>query len=180
VLSDDQNIMRAVQAWWDNNKTSIPLSQLDQYQVEACIRVTEYPFVKETNTIEQKIIRDADLMQMLEPEWYDHVILGLQAEFKARGINYSLQQILYGNIEFLMKHIPAGLFTVWAKEKFCTPLFGQRLQECVSRAKELDREDEMDNLIGQLGSIQNLIACPELTDAEKLQHIDEIVGLVLG
>lgn len=65
------------------------------------IRVTRYPFNVEPVTIQQKIIRDCDLMQMFEPAWFEHVIEGLIAEFANKGMNLSLEQMLVGQIEFL-------------------------------------------------------------------------------
>lgn len=122
--SDAENINVAVSNLRSVTETYSPM---DLHQMLETIRVTQYPFVHTPKTIEQKIIRDADLMQILEPEWYEHVILGLQAEFKAGGKNYSLNEMLKGQMTFLDEHIPTNLFTQWAKDKFDTRfVYGDR------------------------------------------------------
>jgi hypothetical protein len=116
---------------------------MDLNQMLETVRVTQYPFIHTPKTIEQKIIRDADLMQILEPEWFDHVILGLQAEFKAGGKDYTLEEMLKGQLAFLKEHIPHNLFTQWAKNKFVQPLnggwptkvYGERMNEIMEKMK---------------------------------------------
>jgi hypothetical protein len=112
--SDTMNVRRAIHAFY----TDCPrdLTSLQTKQVEACIAVTEYPFVTEPCTIEQKIIRDADLLQILELEWYEHVVLGLRAEFKVGGKDYSIKDMLQGQLNFLNEYVPNKLYTEWAKE----------------------------------------------------------------
>jgi len=115
---------------------------LDVYQMRETIRVTQYPFIYTPKTIEQKIIRDVDLMQILEPEWYEHVILGLQAEFKRGGRDYSHRQMLTGQLDFLDKHIPNELFTSWGRAKFDGPRYKDRLEK-INRMLDAPLKDEV-------------------------------------
>ena len=113
--SDAENITRAIEGFRSFNNHH---ATLDGYQIEHTIQVTQYPFVHEPKTLEQMIIRDADLMQILEPEWFEHVIIGLQNEFRHGGKIYSLDEMLKGQVIFLDEHIPNNLFTGWARRKF--------------------------------------------------------------
>ncbi len=59
---------------------------------------TQYPYIikSEDLTIYQQIIRDADLLQMAEPDWISHVILGLSEE-----MHYPLDALMEGERKFL-------------------------------------------------------------------------------
>jgi hypothetical protein len=131
--TDHQNINIAVA---NLREAAINYNPMDLNQMVETIRVTQYPFIHTPKTIEQKIIRDADLMQVLEPEWYEHVILGLQAEFKAGGKDYTLEEMLQGQMVFLQEHIPTGLFTDWAIGKFMSP-YGWANPEYQKRKDEI-------------------------------------------
>lgn len=50
----------------------------------ANIRVTQFPFILAPQTISQKIIRDADLLQSLEPDRQEVLIGGLRKELEVR------------------------------------------------------------------------------------------------
>lgn len=72
------------------------------------IDATQYPYIIEEKDLNvyQEIIRDADLMQILEPDWITHVILGLCEE-----MHYPLKDLMVGERNFLrnMKfHSPYG------------------------------------------------------------------------
>lgn len=112
-------------------------SNLELKHIRACISVTQFPFDIEPVTIEQKIIRDADLMQILEPEWYEHVILGLQAEMSIKNGPISTQDMLAGQVNFLFDHVPSKLFTEWAKQKFESDVYRCRLEEISDLLREI-------------------------------------------
>ncbi len=69
--------------------------------VEDIIHVTQYPFIHTPTTLAQKVIRDADLLQCYEPAWFEHVILGLRAEFSHRMGDIPVSKMLEGQITFL-------------------------------------------------------------------------------
>lgn len=62
------------------------------------IDATQYPYVLQDHELNvyQSIIRDADLMQILEPDWMSHVILGLCDE-----MHYPLDELMVGEKKFL-------------------------------------------------------------------------------
>lgn len=69
------------------------------YEMEKIIKVTEYPFIHEPNTLLEKIIRDADLMQYLEID-YEVFMKGLGEELnlnitKEQTKNFILSQKTY-------------------------------------------------------------------------------------
>lgn len=108
--TDDKNVSLAIRSF-EFFKDYI---ELDRLQVAATIKITQYPYVDTPVTIEQKIIRDADLMQILEPEWFDHIILGLREEFKNGGREYSVLDMLKGQLTFISG---SEFHTDWGKSK---------------------------------------------------------------
>lgn len=80
---DDVNVQIAiagVQAWYHSNPLNETNVNIDK--VVEIIKATQYPYVipAEDLTIEQKIIRDADLMPSLEVDWINTMIVGLKEE----------------------------------------------------------------------------------------------------
>ena len=58
---------------------------IDEFVVEELINITEYPHTREPDTIKQKIIRDADMSQCYNRNWFMNVITG--ALMKEKGLN---------------------------------------------------------------------------------------------
>lgn len=66
-----------------------------------CIKCTEYPFVVEPYTIEQRIIRDADLMQFRFPNWEDMLLVQLKKEIEiAQCKEITEDEMIAGQREF--------------------------------------------------------------------------------
>lgn len=85
IIHDRHNIEAAIAAVKDffyslENGACPEFNQQDLFNVCRIIACTEFPFAHEPITIEQRIIRDADLLEISEPGWYSHVILGLSEE----------------------------------------------------------------------------------------------------
>ncbi len=74
--------------------------EIPQYTsfMEGLLDATQYPYIIESDklNIYQQIIRDADLLQMVEPDWISHVILGLCEE-----MHYPLDALMIGERKFL-------------------------------------------------------------------------------
>lgn len=82
-LSDSENIAIA------SKKVRDVVRDLPEKRIESIVelvQVTQYPFTKEPSTIEQKCIRDADLLTHLEPD-YDTFLLGLATELSVPPIS---------------------------------------------------------------------------------------------
>lgn len=77
LKNDSENIIRAIEAF---DKFTVE-DNVSNIRIKNTIRATEYPFKNEELDILQKIIRDADVMQWLEPDYTQHVLLGLNGEF---------------------------------------------------------------------------------------------------
>lgn len=85
-LKDSQNIENAIQAFDIFSRNYMNLADRNDVficeQVDALIRVTEFPYVKPNSVTDHfdKIIRDADMMQAFENNWINQTTLGLAAE----------------------------------------------------------------------------------------------------
>lgn len=100
VLPDSSNIQRAVAGWhvWAEN---VNYSNSMRVSVERAIRCTQYPFVIEPSTKEQRILRDADLMSSLEPLGVPMLMHGLRAELAIAGRPMTLQEFADGQLSFI-------------------------------------------------------------------------------
>jgi hypothetical protein len=77
-----QNAIQGVQIWYSSNPLNS--SNINIERVIEIIKATQYPYVikQEDLTLEQSIIRDADLMMPLDSDWLDNLIIGLSTEMK--------------------------------------------------------------------------------------------------
>lgn len=115
------------------------------------IEVTEYPYVRKPYSIEQRIIRDADLMQSRLPTWYDMLITRLGAEITvSRESPVSTSEMIQGQIEFLRS---ATFFTEWARN-IMSPVIADRIRKLSVMVDISTRLDEK-------GLILPLIMKPE-------------------
>jgi peptidyl-tRNA hydrolase len=98
---DDYNIKNAKKGFSDFIKESE--EDVDEKVVYKIIDATEFPYKKESKElgIQEKIIRDADMCQLFEPNRLQFNYLGLQSEM---GIDFSTQlnnqEKFYPNIKF--------------------------------------------------------------------------------
>lgn len=87
----------------------------DLNHVPDIIRVTEYPYVNETFSIEQRIIRDADLMQITFPTSHEMTIIRLGKEM---SVKFSREvtniEMMEGQIKFLKE---IKMMTEWGKQR---------------------------------------------------------------
>lgn len=101
-FSDAVNVKRAIEgfgSWFRNSKRSKDLVLHDT--VVLLIACTEYPWKREPKTQLEKIIRDADLMQMFEPNYVQRAIWGLRPEIeRLHGRTYTVQEFCKGQADF--------------------------------------------------------------------------------
>lgn len=73
--------LNSVNQWYKGSKFT---TEVDIDKVIEIIKATEYPYVIESKdlSIEQAIIRDADLMPSLDTDWLNNMIVGLMKEMK--------------------------------------------------------------------------------------------------
>jgi hypothetical protein len=90
---------------------------IDRFEVANIIRATEYPYVVEPICIEQRIIRDADLMQgFCEETWKEMILIGLRAEMSIKlSKEFSVCEFGNAQIDFLKS---CKTCTEWGHKEF--------------------------------------------------------------
>lgn len=86
-------------------------------------------FPNEPTDLIQQIIRDADLLQISEPNWYDMVIEGIRAELVNGGLTLSEDQMVRGQIDFMKKHFK--FYTEWGKARWNSPVVQTRVAQLI-------------------------------------------------
>lgn len=77
-------------------------SNIDANEVRQFIRITQYPYIEEPICIEQRIIRDADLMQSFRSTWKEMILDGLREEMSIKlKKELSLEEMAQGQVAFL-------------------------------------------------------------------------------
>lgn len=108
---DNVNISRAVSGFLKFSHGSDNQTEVVQH-----IRCTEYPFKIAPVSIEQKILRDSDLVQGLMPDGWDMVMNKLKEELE---VSYRRlitdQEMIAGQLEFMSK---IHFYTDWAEDNF--------------------------------------------------------------
>ena len=117
--ADSTNISRAIWGWRKYDALSnCSLANIDAMEVEHIIKITEYPYTSDPISIEQKIIRDADLMQCLRPTWHEMIIDGLRKELSIKfGKELTEEEMCEGQIKFLDAVKP---HSEWGKDVLIT------------------------------------------------------------
>ena len=103
---DSVNITRAIRAFnryhQSMHAAATRFCDNDLCHVDNIIAVTQYPYIREPFCIEQRIIRDADLLQITLPTWYEMCIVGLGKEQSVKyGREISEHEMIVGQIAFL-------------------------------------------------------------------------------
>lgn len=106
---DADNITLAIDGlveFIDWNKLDIESSGVDEFVIEELINITEYPHIREPYTLKQMIIRDADMSQCYNKNWFLNVITGALMKEKGMTIIDSIDaQIKYiKNIQYYTDH----------------------------------------------------------------------------
>lgn len=112
---DRYNIIAAkngILMWADQNKELIEKSNINIQNVLSIVDATQYPYVlaEEDLTIKQKIIRDADMCQIMQSNWLQQNILGLSEEIGIDPIDFLSKQK-----DFINGIVPR---TTWFKCEF--------------------------------------------------------------
>jgi hypothetical protein len=84
-------------------------------EVTRIIESTEFPPVAAPVTPSERIIRDADMMQIYMPGWREHVMVGLRKEIEvATGKPMSLAEMVRVQVRFMES---VSWHTSWARKK---------------------------------------------------------------
>ena len=95
-----------------------PLTEKELELAIRAIRVTQYPFIHEPMTVTEKIIRDADLMQLYEADvpTMRAQYLGLKAEVEiSRKVTFTQEEYAVGQRAWLDEYVV--WYTAWARKK---------------------------------------------------------------
>lgn len=103
---DFVNIQRAVNHFQEKNAQHNWFTDEESTNIIHLIQSTEFPHKKSsTDTLEQNILRDADLIQVLE----DDAELWIQGLFEEQGLETTYDESIY----FMLSHVE----TEWGKKK---------------------------------------------------------------
>ena len=116
-LPDSENIKAAIAGFnIQNSMVGHPNYIEFATTVPRFISVTEYPYVVVPHCIEEKILRDCDLLSIMYDDWYERVVIGLGQEMCVKaGRVITEREMIEGQLEFLSK---VTMFTDWGKQKF--------------------------------------------------------------
>ena len=94
---DSWNVKKAIETFLEFSKET----HVNNQKIVDIIKATEYPYVITDLSIEQKIIRDADLLQIFEDNYFKQNIVSLGAEMN-KGLKESLEMSLkfYSNLNY--------------------------------------------------------------------------------
>lgn len=87
---------------------------VDKRLVLVCIQVTQYPFNHEPQSELQKVLRDADLLQILEPTWFDDIYCHMYEEFLQGSRPLSFADFCRNEHDFLHA---AKFYSQWWHER---------------------------------------------------------------
>ena len=106
---DSDNItlaIRGLNMFFEWNKLYIESSGVDKSVIEELIKFTEYPHKREPETTKEKIIRDSDMIQCYNRNWFLNVITGALMKEGGMTIQNAINvQIKYiENIHYYTDH----------------------------------------------------------------------------
>lgn len=130
--SDDDNIELAI-GGLGAYCTNSGITQDCREKAASSIRATRFPYITKAETLSQKIIRDADQMQMYMPGWKEQIFTGLRKEIGvAAKKELSLQDMIRLQIEF-MENIRWE--TSWAEQRAKT-----EWPDLIEQVKQMGRD----------------------------------------
>lgn len=74
------------------------------------LQATQYPFAREPLNHYQAVLRDADLLQILEPTWFDDLYINMYQEFLEGSPQLSFDQFCLNERDFIKK---AKFYSAW-------------------------------------------------------------------
>ncbi len=111
--SDEVNVQQAIEAFLNfyNDDTEVLKEDVDKDVVISMIQATQYPYVIEDGdlTLNQQLIRDCDIMVVMEPDWFQNIMIGLGIEL---GVS-DIPKMIVSNVGF---HKGVKMRTEWARK----------------------------------------------------------------
>lgn len=98
IGNDDVNINVSIEGFhkWLSTINEKEKIDIDIDLVEKIIRTTEFPLRPNPDTIEEKIMMDADMLSTYKTNWFDTVIVGLSREY-----NVTIEKQIDNQIKFV-------------------------------------------------------------------------------
>jgi len=72
-------------------------AKVDEFQIEEMINITEYPHLREPHTLKERIIRDSDMLQCYNRNWFLNVITG----FLIKEVGMNIQNAIKNQIKYI-------------------------------------------------------------------------------
>lgn len=104
--------------------------QIDVALMLETLQSTQYPFSHDPLNEYQAILRDADLLQILEPTWFDDIYCNMYEEFLERDSGLSFELFCENEMDFISN---AKFYSVWFREQMQKKFFDVAL----SRVKQV-------------------------------------------
>lgn len=112
--------------------------------VQQLIRATEWPHVQGEPGVAEAIIRDADMMSLASPCWFEHVFVGLRQEMEHRMGPLTLAEFCDVSQNFVDQLV---LHSQWGKDQEKAYRATAQARQATARAAcELTRKLELDAL----------------------------------
>ncbi len=99
-LNDNDNINLAINGLNDfllKNKELVKSYNIDEFKIEELILITEFPHKSEPKCIKEKIIRDSDMIQCYNKNWFSNIITG----FFMKESNKTIQEAIESQIRYI-------------------------------------------------------------------------------
>lgn len=159
---DDENIEMAIESFENfisevGGDINEDLNPQSVNNIKSLIKLTKFPHeddeISAGITIQQKIMRDSDMMSAVEENWLQTTIFGLGEEFKSES---TLHQI-NNQIKFMLSN---KLYTEWAKEKWNfkvgSVLSDLQTYKNILEGKDVTVKEKPDKLINNKDKIDEL------------------------
>jgi hypothetical protein len=118
--NDDLNIEISIRGL---TKNIHPYDEQDLELIASMIRTTQFPHIVSADhlSLEEAILRDADLSQGLSPVWVQEIIFGLSSEMCVSPIDvFKMQAGFFTNLKFISE---------WGKQKFNQNIVDEKIKE---------------------------------------------------
>ena len=86
---------------------------IDEFLLYDCIQSTQYPYSKEPNCELHAILRDADLLQILEKTWFEDIYIHMYEEFLDKNPKLDFKEFCVNEKKFILN---AKFYSIWWHE----------------------------------------------------------------
>lgn len=132
---DNLNVARSMSLYAQHVAPKVGYLTDVNKQVYDNIEVTQFPFIHEPKNLYQQILRDADLLMSLQPDWFETLYVDLRSEIcNARKMTFG--EFCVGQVKFMQG---VRFYTKWFEEAK-KPEFDARMKEMEDLARRFGNE----------------------------------------